>query len=518
MRDSVAQGRPDRSDRSGVRSSLRRPGTAPWLVATILMLAATGSALTAERRYGSPAALFWLVTVGATVCAVGAAVVVAAGFRSRSAEVALGGAGLWAASVLPLVHGLTAPGVLYDESSAVTVSAFIALPAALVSGLPTIAPTWPGSRRLARHWVGWTVTTMTIVTAFAAWLLIAPDAIPPPVPGHPTTVAVSGGCLVAFVALSWRQLTLYWVSQRRTMLMASAAYLLLGSTALVWWQTSTFTLGWWLVHVMDITAVLLACLGLLAARQRSISAHDLLSPILDRDPLAALEFGLAPVVHRFIADLETKDRVTRDHVVRTTEAALRVGQSLDVPFHRLRFLGLGALLHDVGKLHVPVALITKPGRLTDREMAVMQRHSAIGAEMLAGIEFLAPAAGFVRHHHERVDGMGYPDALVGRQIPLEARIISVCDAFDAMAHTRQYRTGMGTERAEAVLWEHAGSQWDPVVVDAAIPVLRTLFGAAPRLDDVGRTNGRPMVSVEHACVCADALPPPPEHESAAVFS
>ncbi len=489
----------------------RRPGTVPWTIAVVVVIGATASSFASDRALGSPLALFWLVTVGASLCAVGAVVVTAAGLRSRTAEVALTGAALWAASVLPLVHGVTAPGVVYGETEAVTSSAFLALPAALVCGLPLIAPTRPGLRRLARHWKSWTLTTMALVTVFAVSLLVAPNAITAPTPGRPLTMVISGGSLVAFVAMSWRQLTLFWVSRRLGTILASGAYLLLGSTALVWWQSHSFTVGWWLVHAMDITAVLLACVGMMATRQRSITTQELLGPILDRDPLAALEFGLAPVVHQFIADLDLKDRVTRDHVVRTAEAALRVGQALDVPIHRLRFLGLAALLHDIGKLAVPAELINKPGRLTGDEMTLMRQHSVIGSAMLAELALLAPAAGFVRHHHERVDGTGYPDALVGRQIPLEARIISVCDAFDAMAHTRQYRAGMGTDRAEAVLWDHAGSQWDPIIVDAAIPVLRSLFGATPRLDRVG-ADVRPDGSAAPDCVCVDALPPAAELE------
>lgn len=482
-----------------------RPGVVRWSAAVVVLVAATAFSFGPSATWGSPTVLFWVVSVGAGLCAVAAGFVVVLGIRSEIAEVALAGAALWAASILPFVHGVTAPGVLYEDNTAVVLGAFLALPVALVSGFPLIAPRWAVSRRAARHWRIWTCASVALSTVLAGVLLARPRWLPAPTMRSPLAVGVSALCLVAFIAMSWRQLTLYWVSRRRSALVTSGAYLLLGSTALVWWQTKSFTAGWWLVHATDITAVFLACFGALRSRQLPREVQAVLAPLLSRDPLVALEFGLAPVVHRFVADLDAKDPITRDHVVRTAEAALRVGHELAVPFARMRFLGLAALLHDVGKLDVPDAILHKPGRLDAEEFAIMRRHTETGGRLLSAVALLAPAAGFVRAHHERVDGAGYPDGLVGDAIPLEARIISVCDAYDAMAHTRQYRVGMGAELAESILREHAGSQWDGAVVTAAIRVLREIDSSRPALDHVGRS---PLTADDTwgGCVCADALP------------
>ncbi len=344
-------------------------------------------------------------------------------------------------------------------------------------------------------------------TALAISLLVMPDRFPEPAAASGYAVAISAVCLFAFLAMSWRQLTLYWVGRHRSSIVASMGYLFLGATAMVWWQHSTFTIGWWLVHAVDVIGVTIGCFSVTRNSLLPVDVEELLTPILQRDPLVALEFGLAPVVHQFVADLDTKDPITRDHVIRTSESAMRVGQALGLPSSRLRHLGIAALLHDIGKLEVPDAVLNKPGRLDAAEFEIMQRHAASGAVMLGRVPSLAPAAPFVRGHHERIDGNGYPDGLVGDQIPLEARIISVCDAFDAMSHTRQYRTGMGTEKAQAIMREHAGSQWDPDVVEVALRVLPELHGVAPALTNVGRdrraseTEQPPVV-----CACADALP------------
>jgi hypothetical protein len=182
--------------------------------------------------------------------------------------------------------------------------------------------------------------------------------------------------------------------------------------------------------------------------------------------------------------------MTRDHVVRTGELALRVGERFRLSGTELRELALAAMLHDVGKLHTPDEILKKPASLTAAEYEVIKLHPVHGEEMLASEPTLARAARIVRHHHERMDGRGYPDGLVGHEIPLASRIIAACDALDAMTHDRQYRTAMPVKLAFAILREHAGSQWDPAVVEQVIAVLPTM-PTVSQLDEVGRgTNVR----------------------------
>jgi HD-GYP domain-containing protein (c-di-GMP phosphodiesterase class II) len=143
------------------------------------------------------------------------------------------------------------------------------------------------------------------------------------------------------------------------------------------------------------------------------------------------------------------------------------------------------MLHDVGKVHVPDEILKKPSRLTAEEYEVMKLHPVDGEAMLAADPALASAARIVRSHHERFDGAGYPDGLVGRDIPLASRIIAVCDAFDAMTNDRQYRKAMGMQMAFAILREHSGSQWDERVVEQVMAVVATMpsadaFGAVGR--------------------------------------
>ena len=137
----------------------------------------------------------------------------------------------------------------------------------------------------------------------------------------------------------------------------------------------------------------------------------------------------------------------------------------------LRELRLAAVFHDIGKIAVPEAILNKPGPLAPDERAVLERHTIVGEQILAPVEFLASVRPLVRHEHERWDGAGYPDGLAGEAIPLGSRIILACDALHAMTSDRPYRRALPLDAAIGELRRHAGTQFDPRVVEALLGVL-----------------------------------------------
>ncbi|HET7445850.1 MAG TPA: HD domain-containing phosphohydrolase [Solirubrobacterales bacterium] len=170
--------------------------------------------------------------------------------------------------------------------------------------------------------------------------------------------------------------------------------------------------------------------------------------------------------------VELQDAYTADHANEVADLAVAVGRRLGMEGVELDRLRYGALLHDVGKIGVPGDILRKPGPLSDRERELMDEHTAIGARMLSRIPFLAPVAPLVRSAHERYDGGGYPDGISGEQIPRGAMVIATCDAFHAMTSNRSYRAAMDRESAVAELMANAGTQFDPVVVDALVTELQ----------------------------------------------
>jgi putative nucleotidyltransferase with HDIG domain len=164
--------------------------------------------------------------------------------------------------------------------------------------------------------------------------------------------------------------------------------------------------------------------------------------------------------------VEFRDAYTGKHAERVTAYGLVIARRLDLPMAERPETEFGFLLHDIGKVAIPDAILRKPEALTKSERKLMDEHPLIGAEMLRGIEFLTSAAEIVRHHHERWDGRGYPDGLAGEDIPLAARVFAVADVFDALTTERPYRQASPLPTARAIVSAERGAQFDPAVVDA----------------------------------------------------
>jgi diguanylate cyclase (GGDEF)-like protein/putative nucleotidyltransferase with HDIG domain len=186
-----------------------------------------------------------------------------------------------------------------------------------------------------------------------------------------------------------------------------------------------------------------------------------------------LEQSYLATVAALAAALDAKDRHTEAHSRETAALAKAVGHRLGLEGDALRFLEYGALLHDIGKIGVPGYILNKPGPLDDEETAVMQEHPVIGERIVASVPFLARIRPIVRAEHERWDGGGYPDRLSGERIPIEARIIHACDAFQAMASDRPYRRARPREWIMEEIRAQAGRQFDPQVARALLEVIES---------------------------------------------
>src|SRR5437870_13635090 len=186
---------------------------------------------------------------------------------------------------------------------------------------------------------------------------------------------------------------------------------------------------------------------------------------LDR-ALGSLEGAYRSTLHALTAALETRDAETHGHSERVVTFSLRLGREYGLSSEQMKALEFGSLLHDIGKIGVPDAILRKPAKLTEQEWEHMREHPLHGQQILRGIQFLEGAARVVAQHHEKWDGTGYPLGLAGTEIDICARIFSVADAFDAITSDRVYRHGRPYEAAAKELDEWAGKQFDPQVVEA----------------------------------------------------
>jgi len=185
----------------------------------------------------------------------------------------------------------------------------------------------------------------------------------------------------------------------------------------------------------------------------------------------ALESTFLSTVEALANALEAKDEYTSSHTRSIVDMSREVGERLNLEHKALKRLEMGALFHDIGKIGVPTSILTKPGPLNDEEREVIRTHPELGERILAPIERLEDVRPIVRHCHEHYDGSGYPDAKKGDEIPIEARIILVCDAFHAMTTDRPYRRRLPVHEASRRLRSSAGRQFDPKIVDAFLDLL-----------------------------------------------
>jgi diguanylate cyclase (GGDEF)-like protein len=232
----------------------------------------------------------------------------------------------------------------------------------------------------------------------------------------------------------------------------------------------------------------------------------LLAGIADQAKLAidnalsfdSLELTFVSTVEALANALEAKDEYTSAHARSITDMAVAVGQKMGLDSFSLKRLELGALFHDIGKIGIRADILMKPGPLTDDERETMETHPELGEQILAPIDRLKDVRPVVRHCHERWDGAGYPDQIGAEDIPLEARIVFVCDAFHAMTTDRVYRKKLPLAEALRRLQEASGSQFDPEVVEVFMHLIGSSadFGALQKEEDPSLQSQLPWIEGE----------------------
>jgi putative nucleotidyltransferase with HDIG domain len=247
----------------------------------------------------------------------------------------------------------------------------------------------------------------------------------------------------------------------------------------------------WYLAVNYHAAASIATLAVSAETHVNFGVVGLIAPLLILSYVAYREAsGRVGEAQQHVADVErlyrasvemlaiavdAKDQLTHGHIRRVQRHTRAVADAVGVTDAReLKAIEAGALLHDIGKLAVPDYVLNKPSALTPAEFETMKKHASMGARILAAVEFPYPVVPIVRHHHERWDGRGYPDNLIGTEIPLGARILSVVDCFDALTSDRPYRPRMTDDEAIEILRSRKGTFYDPAVVEKFIELIPEL--------------------------------------------
>ena len=375
------------------------------------------------------------------------------------------------------VHGLTTPGILvpnlfkFFAGSAVATSAYLSL--AVPAGF-FAASYMPGLSKLERQlpfWpAGWLVFFVVLALAgyagiaiFNTWSIARWPLSQPP---YSTGLALGSVCLFIFAAL--RQARAFRVARLASQASLIAAFVLLADAAAAMFLFHVWTFGWWYYHLLMLGAVCIALRALVLERAQGKSFRSVLEAALQLEISVDTEQFDVEVVAALVAAVEVKDRETQGHNRRVAEVCVKIGRELGVTASELRVLARSGLLHDVGKLGIPDAILHKPGPLNDSEWAVMKTHPEIGLTILGRAGHFKRELLAVLYHHERIDGSGYPHGLIGEAIPLEARIVAVADTYDVLTSDRPYRKARSCAEALSVIQAEAGSHLDHRVVTALL--------------------------------------------------
>ena len=230
----------------------------------------------------------------------------------------------------------------------------------------------------------------------------------------------------------------------------------LGVTLYVNLMIGPMTLGFYLGHVLEIAAVILVAVPAALDIKRAGASRPLVGDLSATDLVASEQAYLGPRVRALMVRLEGRDVSTEEHTRRVALLAAQVGEELKLSAASRRHLAVGGLLHDIGKLSVPLEILQKPGPLTDAEFAAIKRHPADGRRLLEELGgFPEAVRGLVSDHHERLDGGGYPRGLTADQMSIETRILAVVDVYDALVSDRVYRAAWTPERAFGLLEEES---------------------------------------------------------------
>jgi len=423
---------------------------------------------------------FHFVAVGGSALAATAASIVLTviGARQQDGRTVLVGTAFAAMAALLFLHGLASPGVIVGYNGLIALSGAATLPVgAAVLGLSSMRA-FRGPRAVLPLVALQTFLLLAIVAVGVAGL--ARPSLVPGVPQAGSNVAIAIACagLALYGTLCFRALDTFILTRRGTDAIVVVGLAFLG-TALVAALTLQYDqLGWWMGHAFELFGLALVAAAVGLDLGRTYQSRPLTGGVPAADLVAAEEAFLGSRVRALTLKLGDKDEYTEEHTRRVALLAVLVGEDLGLPPSRLRSLATGGLLHDIGKLAIPDAILKKPGPLDDEEYGVIKRHPEWGHHLLGEIGDFGPdVRRLVLDHHERLDGTGYPRGLTQAQLDLETRILMVCDVYDALCSTRVYRDAWTHERAMDLLRKDAGSLFDRRCVEALDRVTARQHGA-----------------------------------------
>jgi putative nucleotidyltransferase with HDIG domain len=434
----------------------------------LLLIAAAGN----RPAMPSPTAHFWPVVLAAGTGAAVSAGLTAAGVRARDGRVILLGTAFSTITALLAVHGLSTPGVLVGPNGVIALAGGLSLPVG--AGLLALTAL-PALRR--PHRIGSLLVLQgllaTVVVALGVLGLAVPSLVPPvPQAGSPAAFALLAFGAACLAVLAHRGIRTHALTRRPADLLVVAGCAWLGVALVTQLWLGPMTFAFYAGHALELGGVALVGIPTALDLARGGASRPLVGDLAATELVAAEEAYLGARVRALLVRLADRDASTEEHTRRVALLAARVGEELKLPATLRRHLAVGGLLHDIGKLSVPLEILRKPGPLDDAEFAEIRRHPESGRRLLEELGgFPTTVRRLVSDHHERLDGTGYPHGLAGDDLPLETRILAACDVYDALVSDRVYRDAWTPERALNLMRSEVDTGFDRRVLEALERVL-----------------------------------------------
>jgi putative nucleotidyltransferase with HDIG domain len=464
------------------------------VLATLLVCAAptVAAIVVGGRPMGMSALLhFSLVSTVAALTSGASMALSLAGARARDGRAVLMGTAFSTMTALFTIHALATPGFLVGPNGVIALAGGLSIPAgAFLLGLTAL----PALRRPRRIGVLLTVQAALFAGVVGLGLLGLIDAaavpsVPAPRSAPALALLVAGASCLALLTL--RALRTALLTRRAADLAVAVGCAWLGAALYANLVLGATTLGFYLGHLLEIAAVALVGIPAALDIKRAGASRPLVGDLTAQELVAAEEAYLGPRVRALMVRLAERDTSTEEHTRRVAGLAASVADELKLPATARRHLAVGGLLHDIGKLAVPLEILQKPGSLTDAEFAAIKRHPDDGRRLLDELGgFPVEVRRLVSDHHERLDGRGYPAGLTAAQLPLETRILAVCDVYDALVSDRVYRAAWSPERAFALLRDEAHA-YDQTVVEALARTVAPTFVADLQPSGIARPVTKP---------------------------
>ena len=420
--------------------------------------------------FGSEAHFWSVVLSSLLACAAG--VVLSYGGRCRrDARAVLVGTAFTVMASLLLVHGIASPGFVVEMNGVVSLTGAATLPVGAVILALSAHPATRSPRAVGPLlWLqGALMVGVVALGLLALWL---PELVPSvPDPASAPAIALLAAGLAFYGLLALRAFHTVLLTRRLADLGVFIGVVWLAGALLPALLQDYMALAWWLGHGLEVAGVLLVGAPVAADLFRSSPSRPLAGDLRGAELVSAEESFLGSQVGGLVRLLAEKDEYTEGHTRRVALLAVEVGEELGLPAARLRELATGGLLHDIGKLSVPDEVLKKPAALDDVEYELVQKHTVWGVALLGRLGFSAIVRRLVRDHHERLDGNGYPHGASADSLPLEVRVLTACDVYDALRSRRVYREAWSHERALALLRAETGTAFDARCVDALERVL-----------------------------------------------